>query len=156
MKFKNTEIELYIDIDDKVITTIQEIGLQHYPKEFGGILIGNYSEDKKTVTIADTILPKSYKSSKYSFERGSEGLKDQLFKLYHSDTPQIYVGEWHTHPDTKPLPSGTDVNALTQIVNHSEVNISSPVMLIVGLGPDYLELGFYVHFKNKIYRYEND
>lgn len=156
MKFKNDKIGLYLTIDDRLIANIQNIGLKHFPNEFGGVLIGRYSDDKKTVIIEDIILPKSYKSSKYSFERGAEGLKEQLLSLYHSPISQIYLGEWHTHPDAPPLPSGTDIIALNQIVKHVDVNINSPVLLIVGLSPKKMELGFYVYFKDKIYKYDEE
>ncbi|OJW17276.1 Mov34/MPN/PAD-1 family protein [Mucilaginibacter sp. 44-25] len=154
MKLRNEEIGLFLEISDDLLRTIRESGLLHYPKEFGGILIGNYSTDKKIVNVIDTLLPTSYKSSKFSFERGSEGLKEQLETLFNGAPSLIYVGEWHTHPDAQPLPSGTDIMGLTGIAKHRDVNITSPILLIVGLTPASMELGFYVYFKDKIYRYE--
>lgn len=154
MKLKNEEIGLYIDISDDLINRIRNIGLQHFSKEFGGILIGRYSEDRKNVLITETLLPQNYKSSKYSFERGTEGLKEKLFDLYNEETPLIYVGEWHTHPDCQPYPSSTDITALKEIAKHDGVNICSPIMLIVGLTLTEIDLGFYIYFKNTVYGYE--
>jgi integrative and conjugative element protein (TIGR02256 family) len=154
LNFRSKEIDLNIEIAESLIEKIRQIGLKHYPKEFGGIFIGNYSQDKKTVLLEDTLLPKKYKSSKYSFERGSAGLKEKLLNLYNQEKPQLYVGEWHTHPDSSVTPSITDVAALNEIVQHDEVNICNPIMLIVGLTVKKIELGFYVYFKNKIYKYE--
>lgn len=154
MILKNNEIGLYIDIADVLITQIEMIGCQHYPNEFGGILLGKYSNDRKTVVVSNTILPMTYKSAKYSFERGSEGLKEQLISYYNDPEQLMYVGEWHTHPDGRPFPSGTDIRALKQIVNDDNVYICSPIMVILGLTRDASEFGFYVYFKDKIYRYE--
>ena len=67
----------------------------------------------------------------------------------------IYVGEWHTHPDNEPTPSTTDIRALEEIANHHKVKIKNPILLIMGIDKTKKELGFYVHFKNKIYKYEN-
>lgn len=74
---------------------------------------------------------------------------------YYSENPQkYYVGEWHTHPDNLPIPSSTDINAINSIANHKDVSITNPVMLIIGYNATKIELGFYVQFKNKLYRYE--
>lgn len=105
--------------------------MRHYPKEFGGILIGHYSEDMKICYVVDTIIPKKYKSAKYSFERGKEGLEKELKTFYEGKPRLIYVGEWHTHPDMMPEPSETDKQALKEISNHNEVNIANPLLLIL-------------------------
>lgn len=154
MNFINHEIGLSVKICDQVITKIVNAGLKHYPNEFGGLLIGIYSDDRLTVSISDTILPLTYKSSKVSFDRGNEGLKDLLLDYFDENPPRIYVGEWHTHPNASPLPSSTDIYALQEIVNSSSVNINSPVMLIIGLTQTNKEFGFYVYLNNKIYTYE--
>lgn len=154
MKLTNKEIELNVDIDDNLINRLYNYGIEHYPKEFGGFLIGRYSEDLKTVYIKETILPKKFKASKFSFERGIEGVKETLEIYYKARESMIYVGEWHTHPDNEPTPSSTDINALEEIANHDEVKIKNPILLIMGINKTKKELGFYVYFKNKIYKYE--
>ena len=156
MKLENKEIGLNIIIEDTLISCLYDNGIKNYPKEFGGLLIGNYSDDFKTVFIEETILPKKYKSSKYSFERGAEGVKETLEKYYYAEHRMIYVGEWHTHPDNLPIPSSTDIKALEKIANHDEVTIKNPVLLIMGIDKTKYELGFYVYFKNKIYKYEEE
>ena len=42
--YKIIELGLTMEIDDKLLSTIIEVGIQHYPNEFGGFLIGNYSQ----------------------------------------------------------------------------------------------------------------
>ena len=154
MKLTNKEIELSISIEDDFINHLYTIGMKHFPKEFGGFLIGKYSEDFKTVYIKETILPQNFKPSKFSFERGVEGVKELLEKYYEAEESMIYIGEWHTHPDNLPIPSPTDIIALEMIANHKEVKIKNPILLIMGIDKTKKELGFYVHFKNKIYKYE--
>lgn len=154
MNFVNSEVGLSIEISDGLIDTIHQAGLAHHPKEFGGILIGQYAEDRLSVSITDTILPSNYKSSPVSFDRGAEGLKEKLLALFTAEPSKIYVGEWHTHPNAAPYPSGTDIRALQQIVAADSVNINNPVMLIIGLTQTKMELGFYVYLNKKIYKYE--
>lgn len=154
MIYKNKEIGLIINVEDTLLSSIINIGLKHYPNEFGGFLIGYYSCNQTQLNITDTILPNKYKATQYLFERDTIGIEDKL-KNYYSENPQkYYVGEWHTHPNNLPIPSSTDIKAINAITNHKEVSIKNPVMLIVGYNKTKMELGFYVQFKNKLYRYE--
>jgi [CysO sulfur-carrier protein]-S-L-cysteine hydrolase len=151
---KTVEIGLSISIDEKLINELIDTGKKYYPKEFGGFLIGNYSDDFKQLNITDTILPMKYRATKYLFQRDALGV-DELLKFFYKENPKkYYVGEWHTHPDNLPIPSSTDINAINTIINHKEVAIQNPVFLIIGYNKTEIELGFYVTFKNKLYRYE--
>jgi [CysO sulfur-carrier protein]-S-L-cysteine hydrolase len=151
---KATEIGLSISIDESLLNELIDIGKKYYPKEFGGFLIGNYSDDFKQLNITNTILPKKYRSTKYLFQRDAIGIDEELKSFYNETPKKYYVGEWHTHPDNLPIPSSTDINAINTIVNYKEVTIQSPVFLIIGNNKTEVELGFYVTLKNKIYRYE--
>ena len=156
MNLINNEIGLGIDIPDLLIEKIYKVGLKHYPNEFGGLLIGYYSKDKKTVVIQETLLPKKYKSSRFSFERNVEELRKKLEKYYSQDPSLIYVGEWHTHPDSLPIPSSTDLNAINDIINCETVLIKNPILMIIGINKEKCDPGFYVYFKNRIYKYEEE
>jgi integrative and conjugative element protein (TIGR02256 family) len=153
LRLRNADISLTIEADDKLLERLVRVGRNRYPKEFGGILIGYYSNDQKTVNIKKTLLPKKYQSTKYSFERGNDGLKSELEKLYHQTPALLYVGEWHTHPDNPAIPSVIDIAALQQISDDDNVLISNPILLIIGIDQQRAELCFYVYFKNKIYKY---
>ncbi|SEB02462.1 Mov34/MPN/PAD-1 family protein [Pedobacter hartonius] len=155
MTFENNEIGLSVEISGHLVDRIREAGLAHYPNEFGGILVGEYSKDKQTVKVSETILPLTYKSSKVSFDRGIDGLKESLLDFYNAVPSRIYVGEWHTHPNASPMPSWTDILAMRQIVAYEMVNINNPIMLILGLTLTNSELAFYVYLNNKLYKYEN-
>lgn len=154
MIYKSNEIGLIISVEDSLLSNIIDIGEQHYPNEFGGFLIGHYSNNQTQLNITDTILPNKYKATPYLFDRDTIGIEDKL-KNYYSQNPQkYYVGEWHTHPNNLPIPSSTDIKAINAITNHKDVSIKNPVMLIIGYNKIKIELGFYVQFKNKLYRYE--
>ena len=144
------DIGLNLAVDDALLEQLYNIGLKHYPKEFGGLLIGNYSEDMKTCVITGTLLPKKYKSSRYYFERGREGLLEKLEALYNAEPRSIYIGEWHTHPDGPASPSDTDEEAMQTISEHDEVTITNPLLLILAITPEGYTFGFYVNFKNKL------
>lgn len=154
MTLRIKRIGLSIEADYELLDSLTKIGKSHYPNEFGGFLVGHYTEDNKHLHITDTILPKSFKASKYSFERSTKGIEKKLGS-YYKDTPKkFYVGEWHTHPDNSPIPSVTDIAAINVIINNQNAFITNPVLLIIGYSKTKADYGFYVWFENKLYRYE--
>jgi [CysO sulfur-carrier protein]-S-L-cysteine hydrolase len=102
--YKSNETGLIINVEDSLLSNIIDIGIKHYPNEFGCFLIGYYSTNQTQLNITDTILPNKYKATPYLFERDTIGIEDKL-KNYYSQNPQkYYVGEWHTHPNNLPIP----------------------------------------------------
>lgn len=152
--YRIKELGLTLDIDNGLINNLVDIGKKHYPNEFGGFLIGYYSESQNHLTITDTILPNKYKGTPYMFERDAIGAESKLKQFYTEDPKKYYVGEWHTHPNNLAIPSTIDIQAVKSIADDPEVSIKNPALLIIGYANNKIELGFYVHFKNKIYRYE--
>ena len=154
MIYRINELGLTMEIEDDLLSSLIDIGIKHYPNEFGGFLIGNYSETQTHVRITDTILPHKFNGTPYLFERDTIGIDDKLKQFYDEEPKKYYLGEWHTHPNNLPIPSSTDIKAINSIANYPDVSIKNPVMLIIGYNKTKVELGFYVQFKNKIYRYE--
>lgn len=155
LRRKKLQMELEIVIGDELLESIHKVSRQHLPKEFGGLLIGNYSLDSKVAYINSTLLPKKYKSSKFYFERGIKGIEEKLKRLFYESEPsQIYLGEWHTHPYSSPNFSTTDFKAMQDIAKHKNVNILNPIMLIVGVFNDRFEYNFYLWDKDKLIKYE--
>lgn len=155
MKLKCKNIGLSLEIKDELLKKMRKHGKEHYPNEYGGLLVGRYSDDLKSVLIEQTVLPKEFKSSRFKFERGVRGLKKVLHDFFKQTPSLSYVGEWHTHPDGTSVPSITDVAALRMIAQHDEVFIENPVLLIIGMNEESYEFGFYVLFQDEVYRYDN-
>ncbi len=142
-----------MEFRDGIVDELVSLAKRHYPKEFGGVLVGRYVESNSLALIEGHVLPKKYASSRYSFERGKAGLRNSLAKHFKDKPSKIYVGEWHTHPDGPAIPSSTDISALQTIVSHDEVFIENPILLIIGIKPKQHELGLYVIYKRKIHSY---
>ena len=154
MILKIEKIELSIEIEDDLLNSLIKMGKEHYPNEFGGFLVGHYTNNNKHLHIIDTILPQSFKSSKCSFERSSKGIEEKLKNYFKENPKKFYVGEWHTHPDNSPIPSSIDISAINIIVNNPNSCLSNPVLLIIGYTKTKVDFGFYVWFENKLYKYE--
>lgn len=154
MILKIERIGLSLEIDEELLSKLLEIGKIHYPDEFGGFLLGYYSKGNEHLHITDTILPKNYHASKYSFERTTKGIENEFMEYYKRQPRKIYVGEWHTHPDNSPIPSLTDISAINEIISNKYTSIANPILLIIGYSKIKTDFGFYVWFNNKLYRYE--
>lgn len=57
-----------------------------------------------------------------------------------------YVGDWHTHPEPRPVPSETDAESFKDMYQKSRHNLASFVMIIVGTAAS--EEGLYVGLCN--------
>jgi len=154
LKLTCTNIGLNLEVEQELLDELYHEGMKHYPKEFGGLLVGYYSDDFKTCKITTSIMPRKYKSSRYFFERGKEGLKQKLIEFYNSTPRLIYVGEWHTHPDSIPSPSNTDLNAMVEIAESPDVSIENPILVILGVNKKEMKIGAFVYSKNKLLKYE--
>ena len=154
MKLYCKELKLKLELKQSLLEKLFELGLQHYPKEFGGLLVGYYSDDFKTCFVEEAIIPKKFKSSRFHFDRGKDGLKKKLSELYNLTPRLIYIGEWHTHPDGVPSPSKTDLNAMTEIANCDEVSIENPILMILSNSKSDNGLGVFVFSNNKLIKYD--
>ena len=149
-KTKNVKLVL----DDILIDKLSIIGKQHYPNECGGFLVGYYAEDLTTLNITDFILPQEFHSSSFIFKRSIVGIKEILNKIFQLKK-HYYIGEWHTHPNGSSMYSRTDLTAMIEIANCDTVNITNPILLILGIRKDKMkDFSFYIYNNKGLYKYE--
>ncbi|MGJ5641524.1 Mov34/MPN/PAD-1 family protein [Formosa sp. S-31] len=154
MRLYNKQRKVELTIDNKLLEKISQIGIQHFPNEFGGFLIGKYSDDFNTLFITDFILPESYKGNRYNFERNSEGM-NTFFSTLFKNKKEYYIGEWHTHPNGSTQFSNTDLSAMANIASSSCVNLKNPILLILSVSSDKLnQATFYIYDNRKLLPYE--
>lgn len=154
MKLATINTNLKLVVDSIIIEEIKEIGIKKYPNEFGGFLLGKYSEDLSTLFITRFLLPIKYKGHPMSFERSTEGLNKRLQEIFIT-SKEYYVGEWHTHPNGSTNYSSIDLNAMKTIAEHESVNIKNPVLLILGIGVNGCNaFTFYCYENEKLTLYE--
>jgi integrative and conjugative element protein (TIGR02256 family) len=46
----------------------------------------------------------------------------------------VYLGEWHTHPESRPTASSTDRDAFTRLLGRSSLRVNALLLLIQGTG----------------------
>lgn len=154
MKLKNRENKLELLIEGDLLNRLGKLGVKHFPNEFGGFLVGYYTDDFKTLFVTDSILPKKYTGSSFGFERSINGLEKAFNKLYHQKK-QYYVGEWHTHPNGSTRYSQTDLNAMINTVECETVQITNPILLILSVNKSEMtDYTFYYYEDRKLISYE--
>jgi len=107
---------------------------KHYPHEVGTSLVGRYSDDGFEAFILDTApLSPDSRGSTISFYRGVAGLRKFFTKLRRVfDGKRYYVGEWHSHPNGSPLPSGLDNSNQFAIAHDRKTNCPECILVIIG------------------------
>lgn len=99
----------YILVESSVLAVIcayrQDSREKH---EAGGTLMG-YRSGKHLHVLHATVPMPLDKSSRISFERLDPGHQRAVTKAWEVSRGRIdYLGDWHTHPQVNPSPSGTD------------------------------------------------
>lgn len=154
MTFENSNKKVSLVIEDKLLNKLSCIAIENFPNESGGLLVGNYSSDFRTLYIKDFITPKIQKKSFFYYRRSVSDLSGFLKKLY-EEKSEYYIGEWHSHPNGNSMYSSTDLQAMISIAQSESVNIENPILLILGIKKAELEeFSIYVYNNKGLHKYE--
>lgn len=154
MIIQKVQYYLKLEVDSALLQKMSRLGLLHYPKEFGGFLVGRYSEDFSTLYVLDFLLTNVYINSALSFERVPKDLGGYFQNLYEK-YGLYYIGEWHTHPDCSADYSQQDLMAMLGILKDPGVLIKNPILLILSLSSTTLkDYKFFVLKNDRLLEYE--
>jgi proteasome lid subunit RPN8/RPN11 len=122
-------------LDAELLEKLHGLRSAKLPNETGGVLLGVYDLDRKTIYIVDTISsPPDSEEWPTLYIRGSEGLLEQVQSVAKRTGSQLeYVGEWHSHPDncaTRPSPD--DLQVFAWLTEHMATAGLPALMAIVG------------------------
>jgi integrative and conjugative element protein (TIGR02256 family) len=106
--------------------------------ESGGIITGLIYNH--AICAIDCSIPTSYdKQNRFNFIRSKEGAQCFLDeKFLTSRGREIYLGEWHTHPENSPKPSTTDLSSFKKTIKNNLLNSHIFIMVIIGLCEIYI------------------
>ena len=80
-------------------------------------------------------------NSKCNCERDAKKANEFICQDYEqSEHTRIYIGEWHTHPEKTPFPSGVDYGSIVRNFATAEINAPFLMMVIVGTESIYYSL----------------
>lgn len=154
-KYYSKSLGLNLIIPNEVINQIKSYSKKHFPKEYGGVLIGNYSKDKKSANIYHIIHPKTFKNSTSFFEANIVTINQEIRRYYEESKGElIYLGEWHSHPNMPAIPSSTDLNAMYKIVKDKGVKIASPILIIAHITHNNFHINPFIFHNQNMHSYE--
>ena len=132
-KWSSSDGSTMAHLSTQTLQELDRLCVRHHGGETGGILIGHYSRDRKTVEVLKAYPPPSDSVfSGWWFVRGTLGLTTILARLWKGNNRQYYVGEWHYHPSSNVNPSGTDHEQMGSIAQSRDYRCKSPILLIIG------------------------
>lgn len=145
---------LQLLVSDEILNQVKDISTLYYPRETGGVLVGSYRSDNRTIFIKVIIQPDIIESTSQCFVRNSEYINKKIEELYKETNGEaVYIGEWHSHPDGTTNYSSTDLNAMKEIANNINTRNKTPLMLIQSINPKKNNFEFYLYKENKLLSY---
>lgn len=126
------EGSVQVSIDGKTIEYLQSLVARNTPVETGGVLAGcKDAHGNFHITHASDSGPNAKKSVR-GFFKDVPYCQQFLDDLYvQSSGNTVYLGEWHSHPNSDNRPSTTDINSLSDIAIQDNYLIDNPVMIIL-------------------------
>tara|TARA_R110002050_G_scaffold20348_1_gene57653 strand:- start:42441 stop:42914 length:474 start_codon:yes stop_codon:yes gene_type:complete len=137
IKLGNYEIKI---TEDVLVLLSKFKQIKRKQPESGGILLGQILN--KTIYVTRISFPsKKDKSSRFSFWRNKDSAQIIIdYEFLNSNQKTIYIGEWHTHPEELPNPSGTDVKMINDQYEKNKLNEPFLIQYIQGTKGFYLAL----------------
>lgn len=102
--------------------------------EAGGMLLGRLIDGTEDVVVDEVTVPVARdRRHRFSFFREKDTAQKHVVNVWEkSSHTRNYLGEWHSHPEDDPSPSGPDLSNWRRIVRESQFEQGSLVFLIVG------------------------
>lgn len=109
-------------------------------KESGGILLGQV-KDKEVYILKITTPNKFDRAARYSFDCNKDAAQVIInYEFINSGQRTIYLGEWHTHPENYPNPSGIDKKMIIKQYFKNKLNEPFLILVIQGLKGLYVAI----------------
>lgn len=100
--------------------------------EAGGILLGRVYRDEVTIERVTTPSRRD-KAARFWFNRDVPSAQERVTAAWQeSGGILIYLGEWHTHPESQPTPSSTDRALIANMLRDSKMEIDYLFLVING------------------------
>lgn len=124
-------------VSKRTLHSIKRLRQERLPNETGGVLIGAFDMQRRRLYVAHQVpSPPDSEEWPTAYIRGVVGLEETLSDISERTAGQLaYVGEWHSHPDSRSTrPSADDEELFDWLQQHRLRDGLPPVMAIVGDG----------------------
>jgi len=136
---KMKEKDFRVEFDDTSIEKLKKYQQKNGEYESGGILVGEIYPIENKVIVKDIIVSKKAKRSFMGVNIDKKEMQRELEKIRKdTDYKYYYIGDWHTHPERKPIPSWIDNTSYKKTLKTIVLQTNFVVFLIVGNGNDIM------------------
>ena len=106
--------------------------------ETGGLIWGEWDDAARVVWVTDASgPPPDSRHSAELFLCGHEGtIAENNARIRSTRSTVQYIGMWHTHPVSRPMPSRIDINGMAEILTAGPVPPRKNLLLIVVVTPE--------------------
>jgi len=111
--------------------------------EAGGQLFGRILEQRITVELA-TGPRRTEVRARYAYVPDRRAEQEEIDRYHLKGL--LFLGDWHTHPEHLPIPSGQDQRSIREAFNRSRHHLNG--FLLVIAGTQKLPSGLYVAIHN--------
>ena len=111
--------------------------------EAGGQLFARFEKDVISIVHATGPRKRGGRRTRFSFRPSRRIEAKEIDESFAEG--MHFVGDWHTHPQARPVPSQCDLNSMAECYQNSRHELDAFVMIIVGTaqGPDGLWIGMH-------------
>ncbi len=121
---------LPVEIRETIREALRNAGV----REIGGVLMAEHLSPNRFIVREITVHRRgAFASFVRLVDEALVRLKDFFERARHDYTRYNYIGEWHSHPSFRPVPSGPDDTSMIEIVQDPAVGANFVVLLIVKL-----------------------
>ncbi len=139
-----------VEIGEMALTAMLSFCEQAAHLETGGILVGSYSADGALAHVNEALGPPlGSKSTPTEFTRNT-GLSKALQRKWPEQ--QYYLGEWHSHPRGRTIPSRQDRRQMAAIGRDAAYRCPNPILIITARSKDDWRIGVWVLIDGKLRR----
>lgn len=124
-----------VALSDRVISTFSAYAqLGESDPESGGILLGRLilESDDVVIDVATQPAPEDRSWRFYFWRSNKPALRRVTEAWYASGGTQVYLGDWHTHPEDVPSPSCVDLRNWKRLLRKSKYEQGFLLFVIVG------------------------
>lgn len=107
------------------------VGVPVRPYEVGGWLLGFWSESEDAVFITHATPPAS-RGTPLGVRISGRGHRKKFDSAWDASGGAVtFLGDWHTHPGSPPVPSATDERALSRLSTDPSYGTPQPLIAIL-------------------------
>ena len=102
--------------------------------EAGGVLLGRLIVERPDVVVDAVTVPSRWdRWSRFGFVRAASPTQRAISRAWENSTgEQNYLGEWHTHPEDDPTPSGVDLSNWDRLARDARFEQDALFFVIAG------------------------